>query len=460
MKNEMPNNPDAEAAVLGSIFVDNDSLADVAGILSADDFYRQANRIIYGAMRKMAAENTPIDLMTVTDSLQKSGDLERAGGIAWITAAAIAAPSATNVEYYAKIVADASKRRKVIAIAMDGQQRAIAGEDEIDSLLDDMQHRITDTMLQGGQTEIESPQELIMSVSEWFDRRIAAGDETGVPSGFIDLDRLTHGWQAGDLDIIAARPSMGKTALALNAAANACKRGKSVAFFSLEMPKEQLIARIISAEKGIDTGRIMNPSCLSEEEHARRLECLSDIYEHWNIHIDDRSGITPAELNARARRIKAKFGLDIIMIDYLQLMDPGKSRQENRTQEISSITRALKRMAKELGVPVIALSQLSRGVEQRADKHPMLSDLRESGSIEQDADMVMFLYRDDYYNPQTEKKQTDLTIAKHRNGPLDTIGLFFAKQFTKFLDLTTMEEPKCKGANQFGAAIPQKQWLP
>jgi replicative DNA helicase len=451
----MPNNAEAESAVLGSVILDNGVLAELT--LAGDDFYKQANRIIFSTMRKMAAEHKPIDLVTLVSRLKQDACLDTVGGIAYVTSLANYVPSASNATYYAGLVLECAKRRKVMEIASESANRAAAGDEDSDTILDDMQHRITDAMLRNGSSDVQSTQDLIMGVSEWIEKRAQAGDNTGIKSGFTDVDKLTHGWQAGDLDLIAARPSMGKTAFALNIAVNACKTGKSVAFFSLEMPKEQLVSRIIASEAAINTSKLFVPASLTEAEHSKVTKMLETMYDQWHLFVEDRSGITPVELNAKARRIRAKYGLDLVIIDYLQLMNGGKDHNENRTQEVSYITRSLKGLAKDLQVPVIALSQLSRAAEQRQDKRPMLSDLRESGSIEQDADLVMFLYREDYYKPTTDKKYSELIIAKQRNGPLGTVGLYFAKEYTRFADLALGEDTGWT-ARQFGEEIPQKQW--
>lgn len=441
-KFDIPNNADAEAAVLSAVFQDNELIVDLGDALSPDDFYRQSNRQVYAMMRQMASEHKPIDLVTLTSRLKEAGHLEKIGGITYVTKIANASPTAANVMYHADLVADCAKRRKLIEIALEAQQRASEGTDDTNVVLDDMQQKITETMLRSKAGDIESTKDLVMSVEDWFDHRISLGENTGVPSGFGDIDAITHGWQPGDLIVLAARPSMGKTALAVNFGVNACKKGKAVLIFSLEMSKPQLVSRIIASEQCIDLSSIMNPSALTESEHGRRLDCLNEIYEHWHLHIDETAGITSAELGAKARRYKSRYGLDMIIIDYLQLMAGNNARPgsaENRTQEISAITRALKQIAKTLDVPVIVLSQLSRAVDARADKHPMLSDLRESGSIEQDADIVMFIYRDDYYYSQTEHNYSDVQIAKNRNGALASVKLFFAKKFTKFASYSGRE---------------------
>lgn len=454
----MPSNPEAEAAVLGSVMCDSDVLADID--LSGDDFYSQANRSIWETMRAMAAERAPIDMVTLSSRLKKEDLLDKVGGIAYVTMLAGNVPSSSRAGYYAGLVVECSKRRRVMQIASESANRASAGEDDPDVILDSMQNDVTAAMLRGKAGDIQSTQESVMAYSDWFEKRIAAGDDTGVKAGFVDLDRLTHGWQPGDFDLIAARPSMGKTAFALNIAANACKAGKAVAVFSLEMPKEQLYTRIVSSEAAINLSRLFTPAVLNSDEHSLVMTTLEKIYDDWRLYIDDRSGITPVELAAKARRIKAKYGLDLIVIDYLQLMSGGSGHTENRTQEVAYITRSLKNIAKDLQVPVIALSQLSRGVESRQDKRPMLSDLRDSGSIEQDADVVMFLYRDDYYNPNTDKRFSELIISKQRNGPLGTVNLFFAKQFTRFASLAKYEEASTctrNGAGTFGKDVAPEQ---
>lgn len=436
---EIPKNVEAEAAVLGAIFTKSEVLANVAEVLQPDDFYRGSNRMIYNAMRKLAADGRPIDLLTVCDAL--GGDLAKVGGVAYVTSIANATPTAANVQYHAGIVIECSKRRRLLGVLQEAIEEAQDTSGSVDDILEAAQKSITDIILRSSRADITTTMELCLGVSEWIDSRAAMGENTGILSGFNAIDSITHGWQPGELIVLAARPSMGKTALALNMAANACEEGKAVLFFSLEMSKEQLMARMIASERAINTQTIMNPGTMSEAEYSRMLAGLGKISQEWKFYIDEQRNITPMRISAKGRRHKARFGLDIILVDYLQLMtaDDGQSKHhsaENRTQEIGTITRGLKKLAGELGVPVIVLSQLSRSVEARQDKRPLLSDLRDSGSIEQDADVVAFLYRDEYYNKNTSKDYSEFIIAKNRNGALGEAKLSFIRQFTKFMSYT------------------------
>lgn len=429
----MEHSTEAEQAVLGAMICKNDVITDVLDRLTVNDFYEQRNKVMFSAIKKLAADRKPADLVTITQALNESGDLERCGGVMYVTSIANAVPSASNVGAYVDIVVDRSKRRKLMETTSMIQSR-LKEEDDIDLVLDDAQGEITKTILRNCNDDIQTTPEMIMEYVDWMNNRRAMGDETGTMSGFKDLDKMTHGFQEGELDILAARPAMGKTALALNIASNACDKGKSVLMFSLEMSKEQLLSRLVAVNKKIDSNTVMNPSEMTDNQYNEFLQFSNEVYSKWKLRIDDRAAITPTELANKARRIKARDGLDMIIVDYLQLMDGtrGGKASESRVQEISYITRELKKTAKDLEVPVIALSQLSRSVEQRQDKRPMLSDLRESGSIEQDADIVMFLYRENYYYPECGHNVTELIMSKHRNGPIGTVNLVFMEQATRF----------------------------
>ncbi|MBR1975841.1 MAG: replicative DNA helicase [Phascolarctobacterium sp.] len=446
-----PQSIDAEQSVLGAMLIDNAAIAQVTEIISASDFYREAHRVIFDAMMKLYAKNEAVDLITITDVLRRENKMDDVGGIAYITSLANAVPTAANVKYHAKIVYEKSVLRQMVKVSTEIAAMGYEAEDEVSVLLDKAESRILEISNRGKNSEfthigtiLGSAVEMIQALTE------NKGGLTGIPTGFTDLDKLTSGLHPSDFIILAARPSMGKTAFALNVVQNVALRAHkklkkkepyAVAFFSLEMSKEQLVNRMLCAEANIDSQRLRTGEMAEKDWHALWAAC-EDMHTA-KIYIDDTPGITAMDMRSRARRLKAEHGLDLIVVDYLQLMQGSGKRNNSgdRQQEVSEISRSLKALARELDVPVIALSQLSRGVEARQVKRPMLSDLRESGSLEQDADIVAFLYREDYYNPETENKNiTELIIAKHRNGPVDTVNLFFHKQFTKFVGFSKMKE--------------------
>lgn len=436
-----PQNLEAEQAVLGGMLIEREAISKVAEFLRSEDFYREAHRLIFGAMQELFNKNEPVDLVTVTEYLRKSDKLENAGGIAYITSLANSVPTAANIIYHGKIVEEKSLLRQLINSATNIAGMGYEASEEVANILDKAEKMILEVSgrkIGGDFTPIKS---IIFDAFGKIEQLYASkGGITGLASGFKDLDRLTSGLQASDLILVAARPSMGKTAFTLNIASNVAIREKqAVAFFSLEMSKEQLVQRMLCAEASIDSQRLRIGEL--EDRDWSKLISAADRLSSAPIFIDDTAGITVMEMRSKARRLKIEHDLKLIIIDYLQLMQgSGGKGGENRQQEISEISRSLKALAREINVPVIALSQLSRSVESRQVKKPMLSDLRESGSLEQDADIVAFLYREDYYNPDTENKNiTEVIIAKHRNGPVDTVQLFFHKQFTKFSDLSRMQ---------------------
>lgn len=436
-----PHSIDAEQAVLGAIIINSRAINDVSSILLPGDFYREAHRIVFEAMLEMSYKGSPIDMLSLSEFLRDKNLFEKVGGVAFITHLSNISPSAANASYYAKIVKDKALLRNLINAASDIADSAFAGSDDIVNLLDNAERKVLaisashDT---GSAVPVKSLlKEAIGRIEMAYE---AKGGLTGLPSGFDDLDRLTSGLQPSDLILLAARPSMGKTALTLNLAANvALRKKKSVAFFSLEMSSIQLLMRLISSESGVDSKQIQRGD-VSPDEWAAIMGACDNLY-NAPLYIDDNSNINVAELRSRARRIQSEHGLDLIIIDYLQLMQGRHTgSNDNRQQEVADISRSLKSLARELKVPVIALSQLSRSVENRQIKRPMLSDLRESGSLEQDADIVMFLYREDYYVKDTENQNiTELIVAKHRNGPVDTVRLFFDKEITRFRNLAPKE---------------------
>lgn len=443
-----PQNIEAEQAVLGAMLIDKEAIAKATEVLSADDFYREAHRVIFSAMLELYNKNEAVDMVTVTEILKRDNKLEDIGGIAYITSLANVVLTAANVKYHAEIVAEKSVLRQLVRVSTEIAAMGYEANEDVGTLLDTAESRILEISNRKKKNDFTAINDILMDSVQSIEGLLQnKGGLTGLPAGFADLDKLTSGLHPSDFIILAARPSMGKTALALNIVQNVALRAhkviggepRSVAFFSLEMSKEQLVNRMLCAEAGIDSQRLRVGEM--HDEDWTHLWDACDTMSRAKIYIDDTAGITAMDMRSRARRLKAEHGLDLIVVDYLQLMQGSGKRNNSgdRQQEVSEISRSLKALARELDVPVLALSQLSRSVESRQVKRPMLSDLRESGSLEQDADIVAFLYREDYYNPETENKHTELIIAKHRNGPVDTVNLFFQKQFTKFVGFTKRE---------------------
>ena len=429
-----PQNIEAEQAVLGAMLIKKEAVVEAMEILRPEDFYRDAHRVVFEAIMAVFQNDSAVDMITVTEQLKKSDLLDKAGGVAGVTALANAVPTAANVVYHAKIVREKAELRELINAGSEITGWAFEDSDDVDAVMDKAEKRILEVTARENSADFTSMKDIVISVFKQIEERSTnKGGLTGVASGFTDLDRLTSGFQPSDLILVAARPSMGKTAFTLNIASYvAVHLDKPVAFFSLEMSKEQLAQRMLCSEGGIDSQRLRNGDMKDEDwEHVI---AAADRLTYAPVFIDDTPGITVMELRSKARRIKAEHGLSMVIIDYLQLMSgKGSKNGDNRQQEISEISRSLKALARELKVPVIALSQLSRSVESRQVKRPMLSDLRESGSLEQDADIVMFLYREDYYDKETEQQNvTEVIVAKHRNGPIDTVRLYFDKEFTRF----------------------------
>lgn len=445
-----PQNIEAEQAVLCAMLIDKEAIARVTEILNGDDFYREAHRVIFNVMTELYGKNEAVDLITVTDALKRDNKLEDVGGIAYVTALANAVPTAANVKYHADIVAEKSVLRQLVRVSTEIAAMGYDADEEVNVLIDKAESRILEISNRKKKSDFTPISDVLMESVQGIEKLLNnKGGLTGIPTGFVDLDKLTSGLHPSDFIILAARPSMGKTAFALNVVQNVALRAhkkvggspRSVAFFSLEMSKEQLVNRMLCAEANIDSQRLRIGEMADKDWDFLWGAC--DSMSKAKIFIDDTPGITAMEMRSHARRLKAEHGLDLIVVDYLQLMQGSGKRNVSgdRQQEVSEISRSLKALARELDVPVIALSQLSRGVEARQVKRPMLSDLRESGSLEQDADIVAFLYREDYYNPETENKNiTELIIAKHRNGPVDTVNLFFHKQFTKFVGFAKRQE--------------------
>jgi replicative DNA helicase len=441
-----PHNMEAEQAVLGAILLDNDAIVAAMEHIGPEDFYRAAHQRIFEAMVELFDEAEPVDLVTLSTRLKDRGLLEEVGGIGYLTELANGVPTAANVAYYAEIIEEKSMLRRLIRTATQIVSSGYAGADDVHELISDAERRILEISGRRGEGFVPI-RDVLMDVFERVEFLYNhKGGITGIPSGFPDLDRLTSGFQRSDLIIVAARPSVGKTAFALNVAQNVGVRAKeTVAIFSLEMSAAQLVQRMICAEANVDASR-MRSGHLEGDDWEKLTMAIGTLSEAA-IYIDDSPAITTADIRAKCRRLKQERGLGLIVIDYLQLIHGRGRSGDNRQQEVSEISRSLKQIARELEVPVIALSQLSRSVEQRQDKRPLMSDLRESGSIEQDADIVAFLYRDDYYNQESEKKNIiEVIIAKQRNGPVGTVELVFLKHFNKFVSLDRGHQDLAAGA--------------
>ncbi|WP_195619250.1 replicative DNA helicase [Clostridium paraputrificum] len=435
----LPQSIEAEQSVIGSMIIDKSAIAQVAEKLTEDDFYRDGHKIIYKAIFEMFKNDMAVDLVTLLEYLKSTDQLEKAGGVTYITEVSSSVPTTANLSSYIKIVEEKSILRRLIKASTTIIEDSYNKQGEVEGVLDLAEKKIFDIAEKRSTSDFESLSDVLergfLEIERLFNNK---GQITGVPSGFTDLDAKTSGFQKGDMVLIAARPSMGKTTFALNIAENAALReGKSVVIFSLEMPKEQLAYKLLCSEANVDMLKLRTGNLDDKdwENIARATGPLSKA----KIYIDDTAGVTVMEMRSKCRRLKMEYGIDLILIDYLQLMSGSSS--ENRQQEVSEISRSIKALAKEMECPVIALSQLSRAPEQRADHRPMLSDLRESGSIEQDADLVMFLYRDEYYNKETEdKNMAECIVAKHRNGPVGTVKMAFLGALSKFGDLDVIHK--------------------
>ncbi|HOZ92849.1 MAG TPA: replicative DNA helicase [Ottowia sp.] len=435
-----PHSHEAESSVLGGLLLDNGAWDRVGDVLVDADFYRFEHRLVYGAIGKLVAESKPADVITVHEELQRQGKGDEVGGLAYLNSLAQYVPSASNIRRYAEIVRERSILRQLVSASDDIATSAFNTQGRpVAKILDDAEGKIfkigeqSSRMKQGFQAMDSLVVQLLDRVQEMADN---PNDVTGVPTGFIDLDRMTAGLQPGDLVVLAARPSMGKTAFAINIAEHvALHEQLPVAVFSMEMGASQLAVRIVGSIGRIDQGHLRTGK-LTDEEWPRLTEAIERL-RNVSLHIDETPGLTPSELRANARRLARQCGkLGLIVVDYLQLMSGSSSGDENRATELGEISRGLKALAKELQCPVIALSQLNRSVEQRTDKRPMMSDLRESGAIEQDADIITFIYRDDYYNKDSrEPGVAEIIIGKQRNGPTGTVKLAFIKPLTRFESL-------------------------
>ena len=450
-----PQNIEAEQAVLGAIFLNTDALADAMEYVEADDFYRRAHQILFQAMVDLNNDGEAIDVLTVQNYLTTNNQLDDVGGVAYIAELATSVPTAANAGYYAKIVEEKSMLRRLISTATDIITQANNGDDDVPSLLDSAERQIMDVSERRNRSGFREIKDVLNETLSDIDRLSQQSEDiTGLPTGYREFDKMTAGLQPDNLIILAARPAVGKTAFALNIAQNvATSTDTSVAIFSLEMSAESLVNRMLCAEGSINANHLRTGQ-LDEGEWQNLIVAMGAL-SNTSIFIDDTPGIKMAEIRAKCRRLaKEKGNLGLVVIDYLQLIEG--SNKESRQQEVSEISRQLKKLAKELSVPILALSQLSRGVEQRQDKRPVLSDIRESGSIEQDADIVAFLYRDDYYERGESKSEDDgddqdslnqdvgeveLIIEKNRAGARGTVKLLFIKSYNKFSNISYAQEP-------------------
>ena len=432
-----PQDIEAEQAVLGAIFLEPEAIVTASETLLPEDFYRASHQRIYSVMLELSDRGEPVDVVTLTAELRDQKLLEEVGGLDYISQLADSAPTAANIEFYSQIVEEKSLLRRLIRSATHIVSDGYTREDDVDVIIDDAEKSIFEVAQRKKVSAFRSIKDVLVETYDNIELlHNRKGDITGIPTGFAELDRMTAGFQKNDLIIVAARPSVGKTAFALNIAQNvATKTDENVAIFSLEMGAGQLVMRMLCAEGNIDAQKLRTGKL--EDQDWQKLTMAMGSLSNAGIYIDDTPGVRINEIRAKCRRLHQEKGLGMVLIDYLQLIQGSSSgRSENRQQEVSEISRSLKALARELQVPVIALSQLSRGVESRQDKRPMMSDIRESGSIEQDADIVAFLYRDDYYDKESEKQNIiEIIIAKQRNGPVGTVELAFVKEYNKFVNL-------------------------
>jgi replicative DNA helicase len=438
-----PQSTEAEQSVLGAILIENEALIKALELLQVDDFYRESHRQIYAAMIGLYEKNTPVDQITLTEHLKQKNKLAEVGGLTYLAELADIIPTAANIEYYAKIVRQKAILRNLITSATGIVAKASAGEEEIEDILDFSEK----TIFQIAENQIKASyfplskilQTTFKDIEQLYEKKQLI---TGVPSGFTDLDSKTSGFQPSDLVIIAGRPSMGKTAFCLNIAQHAATVDQvPTVIFSLEMSKEQLAMRMLCSEARVDNHRLRSGH-IAENEWGK-LSMAAGRLAEASLFIDDTPGMSVFEMRAKARRLKAEHGLGMVIVDYMQLMSGSKTRSESREQEISEISRSLKALAKELNVPVLALSQLNRRLEDRSGEHkkPQMSDLRESGAIEQDADVILFIYRDEVYHPDKEESKglAEIIIGKQRNGPIGEVPLTFLNQYTRFENHTYRE---------------------
>jgi replicative DNA helicase len=436
----MPNSVEAEQSVIGAMLMDREAIITATEILHPEDFYYHQYGVMFEAMAELHNEGRPVDLVTLQDRLKEKNVSPEVYSLEMVRELLNAVPTSANVKSYAQIVRDKAVLRRLIQTNEEIINECYAGNQGVDDILQETEKKVFNLLKDSNSGEFVSIRQVALNVLS----RIEAAAKnksavTGVPSGFVDLDYMTSGFQPSDMILIAARPSMGKTAFVLNIAQHVgFKKGKSVAIFSLEMSKEQLVNRLFAQESRVNAQNLRNGS-LTDEDWDKLIESAG-VIGNSKLIIDDTPSISISELRSKCRKFKLEHGLDMIIIDYLQLMTGSKKNQDNRQQEVAEISRSLKGLARELNVPVIALSQLSRAVESRTDKRPMLSDLRESGSIEQDADVVMFIYRDEYYNKDTtDKGITEIIIAKQRNGPVGTVNLVWLAEYMKYTSAALKE---------------------
>ncbi len=436
----LPQSIEAEQSVLGSMIIDKNAIAKVLESLEEEDFYRDGHKVIYRTILEMFRNDIAVDLLTLLEYLKSTDMLERAGGVTYITELSSSVPTTANLGAYIKIVSDKSTLRKLIKSSTTIIEESYNNQSNVEDVVDSAEKKIFNIAEKRTSKDFEPLSDVLergfAQIEKLFNNK---GTITGVGSGFTDLDAKTSGFQSGDMILIAARPSMGKTTFALNIVEHvALREHKSVVVFSLEMSKEQLAYKLLCSEANVDMLRLRTGTL--EDKDWENIAMAAGPLSKAKIYIDDTAGVTVMEMRSKCRRLKMEYGIDLIVIDYLQLMSGG-SGSDNRQQEVSEISRSIKALAKEMECPVIALSQLSRAPEQRADHRPMLSDLRESGSIEQDADIVMFLYRDEYYNKETEDKNIgECIMAKQRNGPVGTVKLAWLGQYSKFGNLDVIHK--------------------
>ena len=435
IKRQMPRSDEAEQSVIGSMIIDREAIVVASELISSEDFYNKQYGILFDTMVELNEEGLPVDLITLQNRLKEKDVPPEVSSLEFVRDLMNVVPTSANIKYYANIVAEKSTLRKLIRLNEEIANTCYVGKESLEFILEDTEKKIFQIVQKRNTGDFVPIRQVVMNAMDKIETSAKnKGSVTGIPTGFTDLDYRTAGMQPSDLVLIAARPSMGKTAFVLNIAQSvAFKQNLPVAIFSLEMSKEQLVNRMFSLESSVDAQKLRTGQ-LNDQEWERLIESAGVIGKSKLI-IDDTPGISISELRSKCRKFKLEQGLSMIIIDYLQLMT-GSGRSDSRQQEISDISRSLKAVARELSVPVLALSQLSRAVEQRPDHRPMLSDLRESGAIEQDADVVMFIYRDDYYNHDSEKKGiSEIIIAKQRNGPIGTVELAWLPEYTKFANL-------------------------
>ena len=442
IKRVVPHSIEAEQSVVGAMLMDKDAITTAGEIISGDDFYQASYGVIFDSMIELFNEGKPVDLITLQERLKEKDVPAEIASLEFVRDLVTAVPTSANVKYYAQIVADKSLMRKMIKLNESIENMCYAGKESVESIMEQTEKSMFQLLQRRTTGDYVPIKQVVLNALDKIEKASKSkGTVTGIPTGFIDLDYKLSGFQPSDFILIAARPSMGKTAFVLNIAQYmAFKKNKAVAIFSLEMSKEQLVNRLFSLESQVDAQSLRTGN-MKDSDWEKLIEGAGIIGQSKLI-IDDTPGISISELRSKCRKYKLEHGLDIIIIDYLQLMTGSVGRSsESRQQEVSDISRQLKGLARELNVPVVSLSQLSRAVESRPDKRPMLSDLRESGAIEQDADVVMFIYRDEYYNKDSEfKKQAEIIIAKQRNGPVGTVNLAWLGEYTKFANLSRQED--------------------